>query len=90
MAISAVLMLGTVTSAVATSTKPHEEGEAKLEPSGAAEPQSPQAPRLRSTYADPTGQLKYGAEVADGQGGQGDDRVRQPVARRARRRRHGR
>ena len=56
MAISAVLMLGTVTSAVATSSKPHEEGEAKLEPSGAAEPGPSAAVEVT---ADPTGQLKY-------------------------------
>jgi plastocyanin len=46
MAISAVLVLGTVTSAVATSSKPHEEAEGK-------------AGHALQVTSDPTGQLKF-------------------------------
>jgi plastocyanin len=71
MAISAVLVLGTVTSAVATSSKHHEEspGEAAAPhgqepaPPGVDTTKAPRRPRgvgatLKVT-ADPTGQLKY-------------------------------
>jgi plastocyanin len=57
MAISAVLVLGTVTSAVATSSKPHEESEAKAEHKAPASAPGPGA-ALQVT-ADPTGQLKF-------------------------------
>ncbi len=57
MAISAVLVLGTVTSAVATSTKPHEEGEAKAQQGGPGAEPGPSA--AVQVSADPTGQLKF-------------------------------
>jgi plastocyanin len=57
MAISAVLMLGTVTSAVATSTKPHEEGEAKAEHK-APESGQPGPSSTLQVSADPS-QLKF-------------------------------
>jgi plastocyanin len=58
MAISGVLMLATVTSAVATSTKPHEEGEATAEHK-APESGQPGPSSTLQVSADPTGQLKF-------------------------------
>ena len=57
MAISAVLVLATVTSAVATSSKPHEEGEAKVEQKAPGSVPGPSA--TLQVSADPTGQLKF-------------------------------
>jgi plastocyanin len=66
MAISAVLVLGTVTSAVATSSKHHEEGEAQKEGQEPApgKPPPPAPPgggggATLQVSADPTGQLKF-------------------------------
>jgi plastocyanin len=58
MGISALLVLGTVTSAVATSTKPHEEGEAQAEHKAPASGQPAPSATLQVS-ADPTGQLKF-------------------------------